>query len=156
MRTTLDIDDDLLEQAQFYTGIQEESALVREALKALIGRESAKRLAALGASEPQVSIIPRKLHKWDSAEHLQTEEDVVLYLEACVEAAGDDSAFIAKALGVVAKVRGMSKLSQDTGLDRDILYKALSGEINTSFDTILKVSHALGLRIQFLLLQQTT
>ena len=87
------------------------------------------------------------LRRWDSAEHLQTEEDVRLYLEACFDEAGDDAAFIAKALGNVAKARSMTQLANDTGLGRESLYKALSGEGNPSFGTILKVINALGLKI---------
>lgn len=88
-----------------------------------------------------------KLRKWDSAEHLQTEEDMALYLEACLAEAGDDAAFIAKALGNIARAKGMTKLAQDTGLGRESLYKALSGEGNPSFATILKVVNALGVRL---------
>lgn len=87
-----------------------------------------------------------KLRKWDSAEYLKTEEDMVMYLQACLEEAGDDAAFIAKALGVIARAKGMTGLSRDTGLGRESLYKALSEEGNPSFATILKVSQALGLR----------
>jgi len=87
-----------------------------------------------------------KLRKWDSAEYLKTEEDMVMYLQACLEEAGDDAAFIAKALGVIARARGMTGLARDTGLGRESLYKALSEEGNPSFATILKVSQALGLR----------
>lgn len=46
------------------------------------------------------------LHKWDSAEHLQTEEDIVAYFDACLEEAGDDASFIAHALGTIARARG--------------------------------------------------
>lgn len=56
-----------------------------------------------------------KLRKWDSAEHLKTDEDIVLYLKACLEEAGDDAAFIAKALGTIARAKGMSQLAKDTG-----------------------------------------
>jgi probable addiction module antidote protein len=87
------------------------------------------------------------LKRWDSAEHLQTEQDIQLYLEACFEEAGDDAAFIAKALGNVAKARSMTQLAKDTGLGRESLYKALSGEGNPSFGTILKVINALGLKL---------
>jgi len=62
-----------------------------------------------------------KLRKWDSAEHLKTEEDRVLYLEACLEEAGDDAAFIAKALGTIARAKGMTQLARDTGLGRESL-----------------------------------
>jgi probable addiction module antidote protein len=88
-----------------------------------------------------------KLRKWDSAEHLKTEEDMALYLEACLQEAGDDAAFIAKALGTIARAKGMSQLSRDTGLGRESLYKALSGEGNPSFATILKVTSALGIQL---------
>lgn len=63
MRTTLALDDDLLEQAQAFTGTMEKTALVREALKALIQRESAKRLALLGGTEPALENIPRRQTK---------------------------------------------------------------------------------------------
>ncbi len=60
MRTTLIIDDDLVEQARALTGIQEKTALVHEGLKLLISREAAKRLAALGGSQPRLKAIPRR------------------------------------------------------------------------------------------------
>jgi Arc/MetJ family transcription regulator len=60
MRTTLALDDDLLEKAQALTGTTEKTALIREALKALIQRESARRLARLGGTEPQLQPIPRR------------------------------------------------------------------------------------------------
>jgi Arc/MetJ family transcription regulator len=63
MRTTLSLDDELLADAEFYTGIREKSALVREALKALIEREAARRLARLGGSEPDLEKIPRRRPK---------------------------------------------------------------------------------------------
>jgi probable addiction module antidote protein len=89
-----------------------------------------------------------ELKKWDTAEHLQTEEDITLYLQACIDEAGDDAAFIAKALGTVARARGMTQLAKDTGLGRESLYKALSGDANPSFATVIKVMHALGLKMQ--------
>jgi probable addiction module antidote protein len=87
------------------------------------------------------------LRKWDSAEHLKTDEDVALYIDACLEEAGDDAAFIAKALGTIARARGMTQLARDTGLGRESLYKALSGDGNPSFATILKVMSALGIKL---------
>jgi probable addiction module antidote protein len=88
-----------------------------------------------------------KLTKWDSASYLKTDEDIAAYLSACFEEAGDDAAFITHALGVVAKAKGMSQLAKQTGLGRESLYKALSGEGNPSFATILKVMRALGVQI---------
>lgn len=87
-----------------------------------------------------------KLQKWDSAEYLKTDEDMLMYFQACIEEAGNDAAFIAKALGNIARAKGMSQLSKDTGLGRESLYKALSGDGNPSFATILKVMHALGIQ----------
>ena len=69
------------------------------------------------------------------------------YLEACLEEANGDAAFIAKALGDIARAKGMSQVARDTGLSRESLYKALSGERSPDFDTILKVVSALGIRL---------
>jgi probable addiction module antidote protein len=88
-----------------------------------------------------------KLRKWDSAEHLKTDEDMQAYLQACIEESNNDAAFIAKALGNIARAKGMTQLSKDTGLGRESLYKALSGEVNPSFDTVIKVVKALNLRL---------
>jgi Arc/MetJ family transcription regulator len=63
MRTTLAIDDELLAKAQRLCGVQEKSALVREGLKALIERESARRLARLGGTEPRLRKVPRRQTK---------------------------------------------------------------------------------------------
>lgn len=87
-----------------------------------------------------------KLRKWDSAELLKTDKDMQAYLQACVEES-QDAAFIAKALGNIARVKGMTQLSKDTGLGRESLYKALSGDVNPSFDTIIRVVKALNLRL---------
>ena len=94
-----------------------------------------------------MNMAKAKLRKWDSAEHLQTEEGVAAYFDAVLEEAGDDPAFIAHALGVIARARGMSQLARDTGLGRESLYKALSGDANPSLGTILKVVKALGLKL---------
>ena len=85
--------------------------------------------------------------RWDSAEHLKTEEDIQLYLEACLEEADDDPAFIVHALGIIARARNMSQLARDTGLTREGLYKALSPEGNPTFSTIAKVTKALGFKL---------
>jgi probable addiction module antidote protein len=85
--------------------------------------------------------------RYDVAEHLRTPEEMAAYLEACLEQADDDAAFIAKALGDIARAKGMSEVARDAGLSRESLYKALSGERSPSFDTILKVVHALGLKL---------
>ncbi len=88
-----------------------------------------------------------KTKVWDSAEHLKTDEDVQLYLEACIEEGGDDPAFLVHALGVIARAKNMSQLARDTGLTREGLYKALSPDGNPTFATVAKVAKALGLQI---------
>jgi len=88
-----------------------------------------------------------KTKPYDVAEYLHTPEEMAAYLEACIEEADGDAAFIAKALGDIARARGMSQVARDAGLSRESLYKALSGERSPGFDTILKVVHALGLKL---------
>ena len=85
--------------------------------------------------------------RYDVAEHLRTPEEMAAYLEASLEEAQGDAAFIAKALGDIARARGMSQVAEDAGLSRESLYKALSGERNPDFTTILKVIGALGLKL---------
>jgi probable addiction module antidote protein len=84
---------------------------------------------------------------YDVAEHLRTPKEMAAYLEACFEEANGDAAFIAKALGDVARAKGMSQVARDAGLSRESLYKALSGERAPGFDTVLKVIGALGLTL---------
>jgi probable addiction module antidote protein len=81
---------------------------------------------------------------FDSAEFLDSGEAIGAYLEEALET--DDPAFIAQALGAVARVRGMSQIAKQTGLSRESLYKALSAEGNPEFSTVIKVMQALGLR----------
>jgi probable addiction module antidote protein len=85
--------------------------------------------------------------RYDVAEHLRTPEEMAAYLEACLEEANGDAAFIAKALGDIARAKGMSQVARDAGVSRESLYKALSGERTPGFDTILKVMAALGLKL---------
>lgn len=85
--------------------------------------------------------------RYDVAEHLRTPDEMAAYLEACLEEANGDAAFVAKALGDIARAKGMSQVARDAGLSRESLYKALSGERTPSFDTILKVIGALGIKL---------
>jgi probable addiction module antidote protein len=85
--------------------------------------------------------------RYDVAEHLRTPKEMAAYLEACLEEADGDAAFIAKALGDIARAKGMTQVASDAGLSRESLYKALSGQRSPSFDTILKVVEALGLKL---------
>jgi probable addiction module antidote protein len=92
--------------------------------------------------------MSEKFSRYDSADYLKTEADIAAYLEAAAEEC-DDPAFLARALGVVARSRNMSQLSRDTGISREGLNKALSGEGNPTLATVMKVAKALGLRVGF-------
>jgi len=85
--------------------------------------------------------------RYHVAEHLRTPEEMAAYLEACIEEGNGDAAFIAKVLGDIARAKGMSQVACDAKLSRESLYKALSGERIPSFETILKVVAALGLKL---------
>ncbi len=86
-----------------------------------------------------------KTKKWDPAEHLDSEEAIVAYVDAALE--DGDPALIAAALGDVARSRGMSQVSRETGLSRESLYKALSADGNPELSTVIRVMKALGLRL---------
>ena len=87
------------------------------------------------------------LHDYDVANHLRTPEEMAAYLEAAIIESDGDAAFIAMALGDLARARGMAELSRLTGLGRESLYKALSAEGNPQLSTVLKVAKALGLQL---------
>jgi probable addiction module antidote protein len=76
------------------------------------------------------------------------DEDIILFLEACFDEAGDDAAFIAAALGEVARARGMASIAEATGLTREGLYRTLSKQGNPSFSAVLKVMKALGIKLR--------
>jgi probable addiction module antidote protein len=84
---------------------------------------------------------------YDVADYLGSAEDVVEYLQACVDEAGDDSTLIAAALGDIARAKGMTELAQKTGLTREGLYKALAKDGNPSFATVMKVLSALDVKL---------
>lgn len=86
---------------------------------------------------------------YDTADYLGSVEDAAAYLEAAIEEAGGDPAFIAQMLGTIARSGNVSELARRVGMSREGLYKALSAEGNPSFATIVKVANALGLRIHF-------
>jgi probable addiction module antidote protein len=97
----------------------------------------------------------RKAHKplpvarYDSADYLKNEEEIVAYLKEAVREGGEDVSYVAHALGVVARARGMVRLSEETGISREGLYKALSDDGNPSFGTVMKVAKAMGLKVTF-------
>jgi probable addiction module antidote protein len=84
---------------------------------------------------------------YDVAEHLRTPEEMAAYLDAWLDEAPDDAAGIAKALGDIARAKGMSQVAKDAGLSRESLYRALSAGGNPSFATVLKVARALGVKL---------
>jgi probable addiction module antidote protein len=83
---------------------------------------------------------------WDASEHLITDEDIVLYLEAALEE--NDPALISAVLGDIARAKGMTQIAEKTGLGRTSLYKALSPDGHSECATILKVIEALGLQLK--------
>ncbi|RPH97016.1 MAG: putative addiction module antidote protein [Lysobacterales bacterium] len=88
-----------------------------------------------------------KLHDYDVSRHLRTPEEMAAYLEASIAECDGDAAFVAKALGDIARAKGMAALARETGLGRESLYKALSAEGNPQLATVLKVAKALGLKL---------
>lgn len=88
-----------------------------------------------------------KTTPYDVAEHLRTPEEMAAYLDAWLEEEPADAAGIARALGDVARAKGMTQVAKDAGLSRESLYRALSADGNPSFATVLKVARALGLRL---------
>ena len=87
----------------------------------------------------------KTMAKWDTAELLNSEADVVAYLSAALE--DGDTALLTVALGNIARAKGITQLAKETGVTRDGLYKALSPDGNPSFSTINKIIRALGLRL---------
>lgn len=81
---------------------------------------------------------------FDSAEYLDSKEAINAYMEEALET--QDPAFIARALGTIARARGMAQIAKKAGLSRESLYKALSSEGNPEFGTVIRVMHALGLK----------
>jgi probable addiction module antidote protein len=100
--------------------------------------------------------MPKSIHNtatvtrtvdYDVAEQLRTPEEMAAYLDAWLTEAPDDIAGIARALGDIARAKGMSQVAKDAGLSRESLYKALSENGNPSFSTIMKVTQVLGIRL---------
>jgi len=84
---------------------------------------------------------------YDVAKQLRTPREMAAYLNAWLIEAPEDSAGLARALGDIARAKGMSHVAKATGLSRESLYKALSARGNPSFATVLKVAHAIGVRL---------
>ena len=86
--------------------------------------------------------------RWDVTDHLRTEEDARLYLEAAFEEDLGDGRLIRAALSDIARARNMSQLAREVGMTREGLYKALSENGNPNFTTMMKIIHALGMRLR--------
>ncbi len=99
------------------------------------------------ASTTRKSAPKVKTSSYDVAEHLRTPEEMAAYLDAWLEEAPDDVSGIARALGDIARAKGMSHVAKEAGLSRESLYRALSEGGNPSFATVLKVARALGVRL---------
>ena len=98
-------------------------------------------------SKPKVSAPSRtKTVAYDLSEQLRTPEEMAAYLDAWLEEAPEDATGIARALGDIARAKGMTQVARDAGLSRESLYKALGENGNPTFATVLKVARALGVR----------
>lgn len=95
--------------------------------------------------------MPETFTRWDVTEHLQTKEDVCLYLEAAVDEDPGDGSLVRAALSDIARARNMTHLAQEAGMSREGLYKALSENGNPSFTTILRITRALGMKLRITL-----
>ncbi|MEP7154773.1 MAG: addiction module antidote protein [Betaproteobacteria bacterium] len=100
-------------------------------------------MSKLSAKNARTKTVP-----YDVAEQLRTPQEMAAYLDAWLEEAPDDAPGIARALGDIARAKGMSQVARDTGLSRESLYKALSADGNPSFATVLRVARALGVKFQ--------
>ena len=86
-----------------------------------------------------------ELYDWDMAEHINTREDVIAYLEAALEE--NDTETLFDVLGAIARSKGMAAIARETGLNRESLYRSLSPEGNPSFSTVAKVLDTLGFQL---------
>ena len=86
--------------------------------------------------------------RWDVADHLQSKEDIRLYLEACAEEDPGDGSLIRAALNDIARAQNMSRLAREIGMTREGLYKALSENGNPSFTTVMHITRALGMHLR--------
>ena len=90
---------------------------------------------------------PTKTIPYDVAEQLRTPKEMAAYLDAWLDEAPEDASGIARALGDIARAKGMTQVAKDAGLSRESLYRALSSDGNPSFATVLKVARALGVKL---------
>jgi len=91
--------------------------------------------------------MTEKFSRWDAADDLKTDEDIVQYFDICLEEDPGDGSLIRRALGSIARAKGMTQLARDTGISREGLYRALSADGNPEFGTVMKVIRALGVKL---------
>ena len=91
--------------------------------------------------------MAEKFTRWDAADYFKTEEDMALYLDACLDEDTSDGRLIRAALNDIARARGISRLARDTGLTREWLYRALLAKGNPELATVLRIIKALGMRL---------
>ena len=96
---------------------------------------------------PEKKVSKTKTSPYDVSEHLRTPQEMAAYLDAWLEEAPEDVSGIARALGDIARAKGMTQVANDAGLSRESLYRALGEDGNPSFATVLKVARALGVRL---------
>ena len=92
--------------------------------------------------------MPETFTRWDVGEHLKTEEDARLYLEACAEEDPGDGSLIRAALNDIARTQNVSALAREVGMTREGLYKALSEKGNPSFATVMRITRDLGMQLR--------
>lgn len=92
--------------------------------------------------------LSEKYKRFDAADYLTNLDDVALFLEVALEDSAEDPTAVPHALGIIARSQNMSELARRVGMSRDGLYKALSAEGNPTWSTLLKVTNALGLRVE--------
>ena len=103
---------------------------------------------AKAASKSKAAVKARtKTVAYDVAEQLRTPEEAAAYLDAWLEEAPEDAGGISRALGDIARAKGMTQVARDAGLSRESLYKALGENGNPSFATVLKVARAIGIKL---------
>lgn len=103
----------------------------------------------MSKAQSKAAALPTKTTKtvaYDVSEQLRTPEEMAAYLDAWLQEAPDDAVGIARALGDIARAKGMSQVARDAGLSRESLYKALGDNGNPTFATVLKVARALGVQ----------
>jgi probable addiction module antidote protein len=85
--------------------------------------------------------------RWNSAEHLKTQEDIQLYLEACLDEAGEDPKALIHALNVIARAKNLGQIDKDSGLTKGELYQVIAPDSSPTFAMVAKCVNALGFKL---------